>query len=125
MRLDRSILPVALLAGALVVLPAQRAQAQGRSHEHNPHGAPPGQARRHWSTDDATDVSRDVLGRHGYEVVRIERDHDVRIVYFRRKGRKHRHDRVERMWIRPDHDRVIVERAPSAVQADIRIRLGF
>ena len=64
---------IALLLSTLVV-PAT-VSAQGRGH---------GPKHYDVDTDRAYVVTHDVLGRHGFEVVKIENDGDDRVIWYRR-----------------------------------------
>ena len=79
------------------------------------------------TSDEAVDVSRSVLLEHGYELVRVERRGETRIVYYRRgsKGRGHGKGPVMYMVVRPARDRILIERAPGPVLMQINIRLGY
>lgn len=104
------ILVVAALA--LVLLPAM-ALAQGKS--------------KHYAvtTDKALTVTRNVLVKQGYDVVRVERDGDAQVVYYRRgnAGRGKGKGRLEKMVIRRDAERVVFVDAPPAVLVDIDLQL--
>jgi hypothetical protein len=126
----------------MVVLPlfvfalATEAEAQGRRDRESGHGRTvivqqghpkrPKHRKVH-SSDDAVDVTRIVLREQGYELVRIERRRDVRVVYYRRgnMGRGRGKGPISYMVVRPATDRIIVERAPGPVLAQINIRLGY
>ncbi|HEX6536989.1 MAG TPA: hypothetical protein VF041_20555 [Gemmatimonadaceae bacterium] len=126
----------AAIALALGFMIAPGAAAQGHGHgkghghehgEHEEHG-PPGHGKKHVVTmDRATVVTREMLVKHGYEVVRVERVRDVQVVYYRRgnRGRGRGWGPVEKMIIRPAPDRVIFESAPPKVLVDINVQLGF
>jgi hypothetical protein len=132
MRIRTLAVAASLAFGFGVVLaPSAYAQghghAYGHEHEHGDHDhhEPPGHAKRRVVTmDRATYVTRDVLVKRGYEVVRVERVHDVQVVYFRRRHKGWK-GRVEKMVIRPAPDRVIFESAPPKVLVDINVRLGL
>ena len=127
MRISHRVLVALLVAGAALALPGA-AGAQGRSHGRAQGGMPPGQAKKHVTTDRAILVTRDVFVRHGYEVVRIGSRGDVRVVYYRRgnMGRGRGRGPVETMIIRPSNDIVVIERAPSrTLLAEIKINLGL
>jgi hypothetical protein len=99
------------------VLPASLA-AQG-------HGA------KHYevTTDRAYVVTHDVLGRHGFEVVRIENVGDDRVIWYRRgnNGRGKGKGPLVKMIIRrvPAERRVVFVDAPSDVLVDIDVRLNL
>jgi hypothetical protein len=117
---------LAVLAAALVGLSAASLHAQGKG---NPHGhVPPGHAKKHVVTvDDAVVVTREVLIKHGYEIVRVETVHGTRVVYYRagNRGRGRGKGPVETLIIRPSEERVVFERAPRSVLIDINVRLGL
>jgi hypothetical protein len=113
-----------LVALALSITVAASSQAQGRGHQGK---IPPGQAKKMVSMDRATDVTREVLADHGYRVVRVEIVNGTRIVYFRRgsHGNGHGLGPMERIVIRPNHERFVFDEAPKTVLAEINIKLGF
>lgn len=133
----------AVRAGRLIVLPlvvcvlATEAQAQGKSKDRDGkhgrtaivqqgHPKRPKYKKVHTS-DEAVDVTRIVLREQGYELVRVEQRADVRVVYYRRgnMGRGRGKGPVMYMIVRPASDRIIIERAPATVLAQINIRLGY
>ncbi len=79
------------------------------------------------TSDEAVDVTRVVLREQGYDLVRVERRGDVRVVYYRRgnMGRGRGKGPIMYMIVRPATDRIIIERAPSTILAQINIRLGY
>jgi uncharacterized protein (UPF0548 family) len=105
-------LALALAALALAVTPAR---AQGKSHA------------KHYevSSDRAVVVTRDVLVKQGYDVVRVERVGATQVVYYRagNHGRGKGKGPVERMVIRTEDRRVVFEDAPPAVLLDIDVNL--
>lgn len=90
-----------------------------------------GHGPRHYSvtTDRAYVVTHDVLGRHGFEVVRIENLGDDRVIWYRRgnNGRGRGKGPMEKMVIRriPAERRVVFVDAPSDVLVDIDVRLNL
>jgi hypothetical protein len=129
----RSIAFVTLL-GALLGASSREAAAQGKSHgkehgqEHGHAGhVPPGHAKKVVTTDQAVVATREVLIRHGYEVVRVEVIKGSRVVYYRlgNRGRGRGKGPVERLIIRPAPERVVFESAPPKVLVDINVRLGL
>jgi len=119
-----SLVNSVLVALALSITVAASSQAQGRGHQGK---IPPGQAKKMVSMDRATDVTREVLADHGYRVVRVEIVNGTRIVYFRRgsHGNGHGLGPMERIVIRPNHERFVFDEAPKTVLAEINIKLGF
>ena len=79
------------------------------------------------STDRAILVTREVLVKHGFEVVRVVEVDGTQVVYYRRgnMGRGKGKGPVEKMIIRPAPDRFIFEAAPRGVTVDINVRLGL
>ena len=110
-------LPTMAVLLAVLVLPA-RLSAQG----HGP---------RHYAvtTDRAYVVTHDVLGRHGFEVVRIENDGDDRVIWYRagNHGRGRGKGPLQKMIIRrvPAERRIVFVDAPSDVLVDIDVRLNL
>ena len=129
----RTMLPV---GAVLLCLAAGALGAQGKPKTHKgsaiAHAGAPAKAPGHAkkvviTTDRAVIVTREVLVKHGYEVVRIERSGGAQIVYFRRgnMGRGRGKGPVERMIIRPYEERVVFEATPRAVLVDLHVRLGL
>ncbi len=79
------------------------------------------------TSDEAVDVTRIVLREQGYDLVRVERRGDARVVYYRRgnMGRGRGKGPIMYMIVRPSPDRVIIERAPSSLRVQINVRLGY
>jgi hypothetical protein len=106
---------VAWLATVLV-LGATPSQAQGR-----------GPKKYRASNEHAVVVTRDVLGRHGYEVVRVEDVGNDRVIWYRRgnMGRGKGKGPLAKMIIRrvPDEDRIVFVDVPNAILVDIDVRL--
>jgi hypothetical protein len=79
------------------------------------------------SSDKAMSVTRGVLQRQGYEVVRVvyAEAEDAHVVYYRRgsNGRGKGKGPVERLVIRTVERRVIFEEAPPAILVDIDFNL--
>jgi hypothetical protein len=106
---------LAVMAAAVAVLfliPGSLA-AQGKSK----HYAVP--------SDRALTVTREVLGKQGFEVVRVARDGDVQVVYYRRgnNGKGKGRGKLEKMIIRREANRVVFVDTPPAILVDIDIRL--
>ena len=78
------------------------------------------------SSDRAISVTRTVLIRRGYNVVRVERVGPTQVVYYRLK--RHKHGRgigpIQRMVIRTVRDRIVFEEAEPSVLIDIDVRLN-
>ncbi len=105
-------LALALSALAVCVAPAA---AQGKGKD------------KHYAvtTDRAVSVTRTVLVRQGYEVVRIERAGPTQVVYYRagNHGRGKGRGPLQRMVIRTVERRVVFEETPPAVLVDIDVNL--
>jgi len=105
-------LALALSALALSVAPAQ---AQGKGKD------------KHYavSNDRAVTVTRNVLVRQGYDVVRIERVGATQVVYYRagNRGRGRGKGPVEKMIIRTVERRIVFEDTPPAIMVDIDVNL--
>jgi hypothetical protein len=104
---------LALVAfGAGIVVPAH-AQGKGKGKHYSV------------SSDKAMSVTRTVLQRQGYEVVRVVHAEDAQVIYYRRggNGRGKGKGPVERLVIRMVERRVVFEEAPSAILVDIDLNL--
>ena len=72
------------------------------------------------SADRAMDVTRAVLQRHGFELVRVVRSEDAQVIYYRGSPIGEEGTRpIERIVIRTVDRRVVFEDAPYALMADI------
>jgi hypothetical protein len=73
----------------------------------------------------AMSITRDVLVRQGYEVVRVQNVRNDRIVYYRRgnMGRGKGKGPLMKLIIRRTANRVIFVETPNAVLVDINVRL--
>ena len=72
------------------------------------------------SADRAMDVTRAVLQRRGFELVRVVRSEDAQVIYYRASPVGEEGARpIERIVIRTVDRRVVFEDAPSALMADI------
>ena len=111
----RGILRGLAVLVAAMTMAAAPAQAQGKGKG------------KHYavSGDKAMSVTRTVLERQGYEVVRVVRDRDTQVIYYRRgnNGRGKGKGPMERMVIRTVERRIVFEEVPSAILVDIDIKL--
>ena len=83
-----------------------------------PGGMPPGQYRKHHTTDHGAYVLRDVLGRRGYSVVRMTDAGTSEYVYYRD------HDgHVRRAIVSPGRDRLRFSNVPSSLLSEVLSRL--
>lgn len=103
------------LALSTLALSAAPANAQGKGKD------------KHYavSTDRAVTVTRNVLVRQGYDVVRVERVGATQVVYYRagNRGRGRGKGPVEKMVIRTVERRIVFEDTPSAIMVDIDVNL--
>ena len=90
-------------------------------------GPPPGQAKKQVTPAGAVVVSREVLVKHGFTVVRVEQVGATQVIYYRsgNNGRGRCHGKLEKMVVRPSGTVVVFETTPAPVLADIKIRLGL
>ena len=114
------------VAAFLVLSAVSPVLAQGKGHA-TARGLPPGQAKKHVTPTQAVVVSRDVLVKYGFEVVRVETIRTGQVIYYRRgnNGRGRGLGPVEKMIVRPSGSTVVFEAAPAKVLLDIRVRLGL
>ena len=105
---------LAVLALALSVAPAH---AQGKGKGKDKHYAV--------SNDRAVTVTRNVLVRQGYDVVRIERVGATQVVYYRagNRGRGKGKGPLQKMVIRTVERRIVFENTPPAIMVDIDVNL--
>ena len=77
------------------------------------------------SNDKAFEVTRTVLVRQGFEVVRVIRSENAQVIYYRRgnNGRGKGKGPVERMVIRTVERRIVFEETPPGILVDIDVRL--
>ena len=105
-------LALAVLALAVSVAPAH---AQGKGKD------------KHYavSNDRAVTVTRNVLVRQGYDVVRVERVGTTQVVYYRagNRGRGKGKGPLQKMVIRTVERRIVFEDTPPAIMVDIDVNL--
>jgi len=83
-----------------------------------PGGMPPGQYKKRYTTDQGAHVLRDVLGRRGYDVVRVSDAGASDHVYYRD------HDgHLHRAIVSPGSDRLRFSNVPSSLLAEVLSRL--
>lgn len=119
-----SILRFAVVSGVLLCFLSGAAYAQGKAHDHHDKAKrKPGEYVV--TTDRAIVVTRDVLGRHGYRVVRVEDDGDTRVIWYRagNNGRGKGQGRLEKLVIRRERERVVFVDTPPQFLVDIDVRL--
>jgi hypothetical protein len=100
---------------ALALLAAAPAAAQGRGPKREFVVAP----------DRAISVTREVLVRQGFEVVRIETVGNDQVIYYRRgnMGRGKGKGPVVKMIVRRVQNRIVFVDTPDAILVDINVRL--
>jgi hypothetical protein len=105
-------LALAVLAVALSVAPAH-AQGKGKDKHYTV------------SSNRAVTVTRNVLVRQGYDVVRIERVGLTQVVYYRagNRGRGKGKGPLQKMVIRTVERRIVFEDTPPAIMVDIDVNL--
>jgi hypothetical protein len=103
------------------------AAAQGNGDWKAPPGAGNKKKVKVVSTNEAVVVAREMLVKHGYEVVRVDIVENTRVIYYRvgNRGRGRGHGRLQKIVVRRDPERVVFVDAPRAVLVDINVRLGF
>ena len=107
-----------LLAGLLVFAAAPvAAQEHGHGHGHK--------KEFEVAPDRAVSVTREVLVRQGYEVIRIETAGNDEVVYYRRgnMGRGKGKGPPMKMIVRRVENRVVFVDTPDAILVDINLRL--
>ena len=86
-----------------------------------------GKSPKHYAvtTDRAISVTRTVLVRQGYDVVRVERVGATQVVYYRagNHGRGKGKGRLEKMVIRTVERRIVFENTPPGIMVDIDVNL--
>jgi uncharacterized protein (UPF0548 family) len=121
----RYVLITAVTAG--LWLAGGAAAAQGAGDRKAPPGAGHKKKVKVVSTNEAVVVARDILVKHGYEVVRVDVVENTRVIYYRvgNRGRGRGHGRLQKIVVRREPERVVFVDAPRAVLVDINVRLGF
>lgn len=115
-----------LLVAVALAATASPSEAQGRKGG-QPAGVPPGQAKKQVSPAQGLTVAREILVKHGFQVVRVETVRGTEVIYYRRgnNGRGRGLGPIEKMVVRPSGSIVVFEAAPEKVLIDIKLRLGL
>ena len=124
----RTALPrFALALGVLSLAAACRTAAPPPRVITTAKAPPPGQAKKQVSPSAAVVISREVLVKHGFTVVRVEQVGPAQVIYYRsgNKGRGRGQGKLEKMVVRPSGTVVIFETTPAPVLAEVKIRLGL
>ncbi len=105
------------IAAVALIVSAAPAEAQGKGKDKYKHYV--------ISSERAVSVTRTVLIRQGYTVVRVERVGPTHVVYYRRgnMGRGKGKGPIQRMVIRTVRDRVMFEETEPSVLVDIDVKL--
>ena len=108
-------------------LAGSTAAAQGNSDRKAPPGAGSKRKVRVPATSEAVSVAREMLVKHGYEVVRVDIVDDTRIIYYRagNRGRGRGRGRLEKIVVRREPERIVFVDAPRLVLVDINVKLGI
>ena len=79
------------------------------------------------STNEAVTVAREMLVKHGYEVVRVDILEDTRVIYYRvgNRGRGRGRGRLQKIVVRREPERIVFVDAPRVVLVDINVKLGL
>ena len=118
-----------VLATAGLWLAGTDAQAQGNTS--GDWKAPPGSGNKKKvkvpSANEAVVVAREILVKHGYEIVRVDVVEETRVIYYRmgNRGRGKGKGRLMKIVVRREPERVVFVDAPRAVLIDINVRLGL
>lgn len=82
-----------------------------------PGGMPPGQYKK-YTPDQGVSIIRDILGRHGYRIVRTSSRGDVRYLYYRTSG-----GLIRRAVVQPGSDRLAISNVPSSIMREVWARM--
>lgn len=79
------------------------------------------------STNEVVTVAREMLVKHGYEVVRVDILEDTRVIYYRvgNRGRGRGRGRLQKIVVRREPERIVFVDAPRVVLVDINVKLGL
>jgi hypothetical protein len=118
----RRLLVLALFLSVLATPGGLLAQGKGPDKGR----VPPGQAKK-VTPSGAVVVIRDVFGRNGYEVVRVQQVGVTQVVYYRRgnMGNGRGKGPVEKLVVRPSNDIVVFEGGPAGLLVNVRVKLGI
>jgi hypothetical protein len=108
-----------LVVAAVLALASTPSWAQGKSKDRK--------TSPKVTMEAAISVTKDVLVKSGFEIVRVEVEQDRRIVYYRagNQGRGKGQGPPVRMVLRQTEERLVVEEAPEALKIEIGVRLGI
>jgi hypothetical protein len=79
------------------------------------------------SASEGVVIAREILVKHGYEVVRVDIVEDTRVIYYRvgNRGRGKGKGRLQKIVVIREPERIVFLDAPRTVQVDINVRLGL
>lgn len=121
----------ALVAAAAAGLWLAGGTAQAQGNARGDWKAPPGSGNKKKvkviSTGDGVIIAREILVKHGYEVVRVDVVEDTRVIYYRlgNRGRGKGKGRLQKIVVRREPERIVFVDAPRPVLVDINVRLGY
>ena len=126
-RHTRYALAAAVAVGAWLAGSTAQAQTTANGAWKTPPGSGNKEKVKIIATNDAVVAAREVLVKHGYEVVRVDVLRDTRVIYYRvgNRGRGRGKGRLEKIVVRRERERVIFDHAPKLVLVDINVRLGL
>ena len=126
-RYARYALVAAAAAGVWLAGGAAEAQGNSRPDRAGPPGSGNKQKVKVISTNEGVTIAREILVKHGYEVVRVDIVGDTRVIYYRvgNRGRGRGKGPVHRIVVRREPERIVFVDAPRVVLVDINVRLGY
>src|SRR5688572_20199087 len=126
-RYTRYALIATVTAGLWLAGGAANAQGNTNGERKAPPGAGNKRKVKVISTNDAIIVAREMLVKHGYEVVRVDVVENTRVIYYRvgNRGRGRGRGRLQKIVVRREPERVVFVDAPRAVLVDINVKLGL
>lgn len=126
-RLTSTLAIVALLSALGAVASPALAQGKKGGAPAASQKTPPGQAKKQVSPKEAVVVTRDLLIKHGFQVVRVETVKGAEVIYYRagNQGRGRGQGPLRQMIVRPSGNIVTFESAPEGVRLDIKLQFGF
>ena len=116
---------IVVTLGVLLAGLTEPADAQGRG---NGRGTGRGNvARPRVTVELALSATRDVLVGQGFDVVRIEEQDDLQIIYYRRgnNGRGRGRGPIARLVLRRVEETIEIEEAPVEIKLEIELKLGI
>ena len=107
--------------------PKAKPEAAKESKPEKEKAPKPPKPKKQVSSGEAVSLSREILVKHGYQVVRVETVKDAQVIYSRagNNGRGRGQGALRKMIVRPYGNIVTFEAAPELVRHDIRMQIGF